>query len=178
MITHRRQLVDLMKALGLPLIAAEVGVAEGLFSNDLLSEGLERLYSIDNWGKIDGQRGDGGFEQQWHDQNFKEVKDRLSKYGNKSITVRQMSVMAAKLIPDGLGLVYIDCDHSYAGVWNDIQAYWPKLVSGGVMAFHDYENPSYGVKDAVQEFAKGNNLEIHLLPEDKPVDAGAYIIKP
>jgi transposase len=63
-------------------------------------------------------------------------------------------------------------------VLNDIAAYWSKLVSGGIMSFHDHENESYGVKKAVAEFAKENNLEVHLLPENKPEDAGAWIQKP
>ena len=37
--------------------------------------------------------------------------------------------------------------------------------------------PQYGVKQAVQEFASEQNLEIHLIPENQIQDAGAWIIK-
>jgi hypothetical protein len=45
-ITSRAQLVDLMRSNGLPLFAAEVGVAEGQFSLQLLQAGIEKLYLI------------------------------------------------------------------------------------------------------------------------------------
>jgi hypothetical protein len=58
----------------------------------------------------------------------------------------------------------------------DIANWFRKLKKGGIMAFHDYEAPQYGVKPAVKEFANRNDYLIHLIPEDKPEDAGAYII--
>jgi hypothetical protein len=75
-------------------------------------------------------------------------------------------------------LVYVDADHAYEAVREDIVHWWPKLVPGGIMAFHDFLNPAYGVRRAVEEFARHANLLIHPLPEDKDEDAGAYIEKP
>lgn len=178
-IKHRSQLVGLMKELKLPLIAAEIGVAEFNFSNDLLNEGLETLYSIDNWENIPGQRGDGGHSDVWHKNNFDKAVERSATFGERSIILKGRSIeMAQKISDNTLGLAYVDCDHSLSGVLNDIAAYWPKLVSGGIMAFHDYEAEHYGVKEAVKQFAKENNVDIFLLPENKKEDAGAYIFKP
>lgn len=176
MITHRR---DLHKIIDLSLPAAEVGVAEGYFAADILSWGVPKLYMVDNWGYLNVS-GDGANPQAWHDKNYLAALERTSKYERK--VLRGISWDIASQIPDNsLGFVNIDCDHSYEGVKKDIQAYWPKLVSGGVMAFHDYENKAYGVKQAVNDFTliwDNRMIEIHLLPEDKPQDAGAYIIKP
>lgn len=33
--------------------------------------------------------------------------------------------------------IYIDGDHSYKGVKNDFKIFWPRLVKGGFMVFHD-----------------------------------------
>lgn len=35
-------------------------------------------------------------------------------------------------------LVFVDGDHTREGCEGDLQAWWPHLVAGGVMAFHDY----------------------------------------
>lgn len=177
-ILHRIELPKLMEYLGLPMIGAEVGVAEFNFSNDLLNAGMELLYSIDNWDTIPGQKGDGGHDVNWHSNNYEQVVKRSSAFGERSVILRGRSMEMAQKIPDNtLGLAYIDCDHSYSGVMNDIVAYFPKVVEGGILAFHDYENLSYGVKKAVNDFAEKNKLEVVLLPENKPEDAGAYFIK-
>lgn len=34
-------------------------------------------------------------------------------------------------------LIFIDADHSYAGVRRDVDKYWPLLKEGGVMVLHD-----------------------------------------
>lgn len=176
-ITHRLQLPSLMKHLGLPMTAVEVGTAEGLFSRDLLIEGIEKLFSVDNWATIEGQLGDAGSAQNWHYSNYRNAAKLLTPFGDKSIMLQGLSNEMAKYIEDNtLGLVYIDCDHSYEGVKSDIENYYPKLVNGGIMAFHDvltYES----VAMAVFEFIKANKLEIHQLPENAVKDAGCYFFK-
>jgi hypothetical protein len=171
-IRYRR---DLHKIIDLSLPAAEIGVAEGYFSADILSWGVHKLYMVDNWGTLP-VKGDGGNPQSWHERNYIEALERTSKYNRK--VLRGISWEMAGMVEDNsLGFINIDCDHSYEGVTNDINAWWPKLVKGGVMAFHDYENNAYGVKTAVTEFCRANSIEINLLPEDKIADAGCYIIK-
>lgn len=170
---------DLYKIIDLSLPAVELGVAEGQFSRDILNWGVVKLYSIDAWTTINGQKGDGGFDQEWHNMNYEKAKLLLKPFGERSVILRGLSVeMSRQLEDDSLGFVNVDCDHSYEGVKADIQAYWPKLKVGGVMAFHDYEIVNmYGVKKAVEEFAKLNGLEVNLLPENKIEDAGAWIRK-
>lgn len=176
---YRRDLPLLMKELGLPMIAVECGVAEGYNSADLLSNGIEKLYMCDVWATIPGQKGDGGFDQEWHDMNYQKAIERVKKFGSKAIILKGYSeAMSLRVADNHLGLVYIDSDHSYEGVMLDIAVWWPKLVSGGLMAFHDHEMTQYGVKHAVQEFARSNKLPINLIPEDKREDAGAWIQKP
>jgi hypothetical protein len=177
MIQYRRELPKLLKQLGLPMIGVEVGVAQGSFSWELITNGMEKLYSVDAWKELP-QTGDGGFPQSWHDDNYEMAKEKLSEFGDKSIILRGISHEMATLIEDNtLGLVYLDGDHSINGVRTDLEAWYSKLVVGGVIATHDYESPAYGTKQAFEEFAKNNGLEIYFLPEDKEDDAGAFIIK-
>lgn len=177
MINYRRELPKLLQKLGLPMIGIEVGVAQGNFSWELLTNGMEKLYSVDAWKELP-QTGDGGFPQSWHDDNYEMAKEKLSEFGDKSIILRGISHEMAILIEDNtLGLVYLDGDHSLNGVRTDLEAWYSKLVVGGVMAGHDYWSDAYGVKDAVKEFCKKNDIEYHIMDEDKIDDAGFYFIK-
>ncbi len=67
------------------------------------------------------------------------------------------SVEAAKLVPDGCcAMIFIDGDHSYAGVLADIESWLPKVKRGGFLAGHDW--PTYpGVRQAVREVFGAKN---------------------
>lgn len=174
-IKHRIQLPQLLKELGLPSIGVEIGVAEGFSSKDFLENGLEKLYSVDPWRKLD-QAGDGGFDQEWHDKNYKDAVKRLAPFKERSTILRGLSSeMVSKFNDNSIGLLYLDGDHSYEGVMNDLKIWFPKVVSGGVIAGHDYLMTQYGVNRAVHEFAP---TQVFLIPEHKNEDAGFYFIKP
>jgi hypothetical protein len=90
-----------------------------------------------------------------------------------------MSSEMAKQIPDNsLGLVHLDGDHSYAGVIDDLYAFYPKLVSGGIMSGHDMLMTHYGVERAVTEFTNRLGLTVSIIKENKPEDAGFMFYKP
>lgn len=172
MIQHRSELYKLFSK---PFCAVEIGVAEGNNSEDMLRwPNLQHLYMVDRWACMTSQQGDAGFSQDWHDHNYRRVLGRMQKYSGRFTILRGDSLNMAEHIPDNsLDLVYIDGDHSLIGVRLDIAAWSPKVRWGGVMAFHDYENPAYGVKQAVHEFCD-RVFEVHVLPEHKPEDAGCY----
>ena len=55
--------------------------------------------------------------------------------------------------------IYIDGDHSYEGVKQDFDLFWPQLNKGGIMGFHDIcidklDGSIYGVKRLWQELKK------------------------
>lgn len=175
-IKYRIELPKLLIELGLPKTGVEVGTAESNFSCELLNNGLDKLYSVDAWTTLN-QTGDGGFEDSWHQNNYKYTVERLSKYGNRSVILRGLSKdMANGILDNSLGLVYLDGDHSYDGVMSDLLNYYPKLVEGGVMAGHDYFSDAYGVKYAVRDFVN-ERFEIHIIEENHIDDAGFYFIK-
>lgn len=177
-IRYRRDLYKLLPNVGQSVVV-ELGVAEGLFSRDICQWGIKLLYSVDSWECISGQSGDGGFNQDWHNANHANAKDLLKPFGDRSKILRGRTTQMAQHVPnDSVDLVYIDADHSYVGCIQDIHAWWGKLKSGGVMAFHDYLMPYYGVNQAVKDFAGAYKLAIHELPEDAVENAGAYFIRP
>lgn len=66
-------------------------------------------------------------------------------------------------------LIYIDADHAYAGVVNDIKASAPSLKPNGYMIFNDYtvwspqEVSPYGILQAVNEFLAREAWEVVFL---------------
>jgi len=48
------------------------------------------------------------------------------------------SVQSATSFLTPVDYVFVDADHSYAGCKGDIEAYWPTLKPGAIMAGHDY----------------------------------------
>ncbi len=71
------------------------------------------------------------------------------------VTIYRMpSTQAAALVPNEIDLVFIDGNHEYAEVKQDIQSWLPKVRRGGLLAGHDYAPniPMFsGVKAAVDE---------------------------
>lgn len=176
-IKYRVQLPTLMRKLNLPLRAVECGVAEGFNSADLLRNGIEYLYMVDNFGTIPTAKGDGASGQSWHDSNMNKALERVAPFAGKFRLLKGISwEMADKVENNSLGLVYLDAGHSYEDVKKDLEAWFPKLVDGGVMAGHDYLASQYGVKQAVTEFARGRYM-VNTIYENKDEDAGFYFIK-
>jgi hypothetical protein len=176
-IRHRRDLGKIVTVQG---DSAEIGVAEGFFSADILSWSnclLLRHFMVDRWESVPGMKGDSANSQAWHDKNFGEAQLRVAKFGKRAVFLRGDSVKMAKYVPDGsLALLYLDGDHSYMGVMADLLAWVPKVKKGGCIGCHDFQNPSYGVKEAVTGFCKLHGFDLQLLPEDKMEDAGCYFI--
>lgn len=175
-IKHRIELVGLLKQFGVSGPVVEVGVAEGLFSKDLLDAGVDFLHMVDNWATIPGIRGDGNFPQEWHDANYKKAYENVSHHSNFEM-MKMLSQQASVLFQDGsLAMVYHDADHSYKGVRNDIKAWWNKVKPGGIMAFHDYFMPEYGVRKAVEEMFP--DAQYNFILEKDLKDSGCWIRKP
>jgi hypothetical protein len=140
--------------------------------------GLPYLYMVDNWGTLD-QTGDGGFPTEWHEKNFTDAQERVKPFGGKAIFLRGKSVEMAHFVKDeSLSWIYIDADHSYNGVWDDLTAWLPKVKKSGVVSGHDYLNKNYGVLHAVQNFCiTYNYLPIHTIPEQSEENASFWFQK-
>jgi len=66
--------------------------------------------------------------------------------------IRQPSIEAVNTFEDGsCDVVFIDMDHSYEAVKQDIETWLPKVKIGGYIAGHDYTSDWQGVVKAVNE---------------------------
>ena len=86
-----------------------------------------------------------------HETYFKEVSEILDMYDNAKL-LRMHTVEAAHEFDDkSIDFVFVDADHSYEGVKADLEAWIPKIRSGGMIAGHDYTEEFPGVIEAVHE---------------------------
>jgi len=124
---------------------AEIGVESGAYSEVLLKANPSlHLYSIDPWTTLAYDPDSYGVvrEQIEYDALFAEASVRLNPY-NCTI-VRKESLEAAKEFADNsLDFVYIDANHDFVNVANDIHIWKKKVRPGGILAGHDYAYFSY-----------------------------------
>ena len=72
--------------------------------------------------------------------------------------IKSISWEAASRFGDNsVYLVFIDAGHLYDAVSKDLNAYWPKIRSGGYLCGHDIRGE--GVQKALFEFCNKNNLQ-------------------
>lgn len=174
-IKFRSEIGKLLKDLNLLDKAAEIGVAEGRFSSEILSWGVSKLYLVDIWYHDEDMKGCANFPQDWHNENLISVKE-IAKDSRVVILKGYSNEMSNQVDDDSLSFIYVDGDHLYEGVKSDLVHWFPKLKCGGVIAFHDYLAPEYGVQRAVKEFVN-DRFKIVIIPELSIENTGAYFIK-
>jgi len=172
--------------------AAEVGSYEGAFSKMILEKWNGFLYMVDVWTELDKAIYDDGSNQLEPNKTISKVFENIKGYEDRTVLLRTTSYEASKLIPDNsLDFVYIDANHAYKFVKNDIIYWWPKLRVGGIFSGHDYikdytlekanesgdtpvwmnteDGPFYcgmfGVNKAVDGFVKKKNLKLEVVDE-------------
>jgi len=146
------------------LIGAEIGVASGIHAACFLSElDIDMVYLIDPYIAYKNGYGNIGLERAAETENNASIK--LDKYKHKIRWIKEKSADAAKFIADNsLDFVYIDGNHSYESVVEDILLYFPKVKKGGLLSGHDYGFKT--VKKAVDEFINEQGLKLHIISSD------------
>lgn len=144
------------------LEGAEVGVYRGEYSLKILKyfedKGFSiKLHLIDPW-KIDSNFQEYGNENL--EKAYTNVKLKFKNKDNVKI-YREDSKNAVKYFKDlSLDFVYIDGNHDYNFVKNDLEMWFPKIKDGGIVFGDDYLRP-YGVSKAVSEFSFKKNLIVN-----------------
>jgi len=154
----RRQLSDFFKEMGFK-VGAEIGVYKGDFSRWLCKGGL-KLYSIDPWLSYDGYVYDKVHRQARQEVLYQSAKDRLAPYPNCTI-IRKKSMDALEDFEDeSLDFVYIDGNHFFEYVANDIAGWSKKVRKGGIISGHDYAvTKNLDVKFVVDAYTKAKGIK-------------------
>jgi len=88
-----------------------------------------------------------------------------------------VSNIAHKKIREELDFVYIDANHNYEYVKEDMENYYPLLKERGILAGHDIEPSTHpGVLFAFTDFVKEKNLLCHIITPDWIVIKGKKLI--
>ena len=137
------------------LIIAEIGTFKGYNAESILKTlDVTLLYCIDAYEKNNDSTDED------IDSAYKIARNRLRKFGIKVTFDINYSKDAVKNYRDNfLDLVYIDADHSYESVKQDIELWYNKVKKGGIIAGHDIDHS--GVIQAVGEFTLKNNLKLN-----------------
>lgn len=157
-----------------PIVGVEVGTDTGINARELLLSRSDLfLYTVDPYLACFG------YEERFDPGRaiaMREREQRVGEFEQAGCTkhIRLPSVEAAKhfsgnLVHENvsrcmsLHFVYIDGDHSEKAVREDLEAWWPLLLKGGMMACHDFEAPE--VHTPVIQFCKANRLDLQIINE-------------
>jgi len=141
-------------------VGAEIGVAEGRFSEILFQQIPSlKLYCIDVWEP---------YEKNWRGKNYqdnayKQAKERLGKYNAEII--KKPSLEASLDISDNsLDFVFIDGNHIFDHVMTDVIIWSRKVRKRGIISGHDYCHfKDSGVVEAVNKYTEIHKLELNLI---------------
>jgi glycosyltransferase involved in cell wall biosynthesis len=182
-LSRREEFGELLNRLRLTGEAVEVGVLRGEFSRTLLDSWRgQTLHLVDPWRRLDGYRDIANLSDEDHERCLRDVEKRLTPHQGRFAIHRKLSLEAASDFADrSLDFVYVDANHERLAVASDLAVWFPKIRSGGVLAGHDYldgvlPEGVFGVKTAVDEFSRENQLQLNVTHES--AWPSWYFIKP
>lgn len=167
--------LDLFKRLPANSIGVEIGVLRGELATQILALPVAHLYLVDPWirqaKEVYGDPPDGDQEQNYRDTIHN---TQMTGQNRGRVTVfRELSTVAALRHMPPLDFVYIDANHSYANVMEDLLAWSRKIKPGGCLMGHDFtENDrakelNFGVVRAVDDFCDNCGWEIEALTREE-----------
>lgn len=163
----------------------EVGTFKAEFSKFILDNWNGTLYMVDVWRPLGDEYLDSSNHKNYQNQIYSYAMDNLQGLEDRGIMIRANSQKASEIFQDeSLDFVYIDANHAYDSVVDDINYWYSKVKKGGYLWGHDYisldwyNDPNFlpnqkdkhiyskdfyhgvfGVNPAVDEFCKKNNYE-------------------
>jgi hypothetical protein len=155
----------------------EVGVFEGDYTEVLAKSGM-KIYGVDPWLDYEGYVY--GWNQKKLDERYEKTINRLAPYPNTTI-LRETSMDAVKRFDENsLDFVYIDANHRFKYIAEDLCEWAPKVKEGGVICGHDYAPFKHRflgggcqVKEVVDAFALSFELDFWVLGMKRPPE-GEY----
>jgi hypothetical protein len=162
-IEKRNNLGNLINSLNLDGSGIEIGVNCGDYSEILLKTSkLKKIYLLDLWEQLPKEQYTDITNTSQNEQNnkYNMVIEKMKSYGERVQIIRKDCSIAFNDFGDSFfDFIYIDANHKYEYVKQDIDNWYPKLKNGGLFSGHDYLDGKigrtvFGVKRAVDEFCK------------------------
>jgi hypothetical protein len=155
----------------------EIGVKAGDFSEVLLLQNPKAtVHSVDPWFVREEYHDHRG--QQVFDRYEKEARERLAKYGKRSVILKEMSHEAElRFKRRSLDFVYVDGHHNLFNAIRDIHLWSGRTRPGGIIACHDYvrfKNQAMHVVQAVHAYTDAYNIRPWFVLGRKSPPDGEY----
>jgi predicted O-methyltransferase YrrM len=156
---RRKEFIQMLAKRGAK-IGVEVGTDHGKYAQQLC-EGIPGLFlsCVDPWTPY--TEGNEVHDEVEIEQIYQEAIKRLEPYNGQIFRKTSMEAVKA-FLDNSLDFVFIDGNHSYEYVKEDIREWTKKVKPGGIIAGHDYKEDSvnnYGVIQAVNEYVEENNID-------------------
>ncbi len=151
----RDQMAQLFAEEGFNL-GVEIGVAHGEYSEVLLKANPNlKLYGVDPYMPLKGYLD--YTKESTFNQLMADAEARLAPFGDRYEHIREMSVEAAQDFENNsLDFVYIDGNHDFRNVIDDVDTWKYKVKPGGILYGHDYARTKGAarmhVRDAVPPY--------------------------
>ena len=98
-----------------------------------------KYYMVDLWSAQENYRQMDNATTSKNLERMEEARRNVARFGTKAVLVRKSSVEAAAQFEDAsIDFVYLDARHTYDAVMEDLEAWWPKVRPGGIVAGEDY----------------------------------------
>lgn len=146
---------------GPALVGLELGISKSDSFMTILDNcsNVSTLYGVDNYQPFYNEH-TGQYVSEFEVEMIKAEsfnKHKFSEHSGKVRFLEMSSSEAANQIPDeSLDFIFIDADHSFDAVVNDLTMWYPKIKSGGLVAGHDFHTTP--VSTAVNVFRSTNNI--------------------
>jgi predicted O-methyltransferase YrrM len=173
---NRLDIGDFLKKLSLNNKGVEVGTFKGEFASHILKNWSGKLYMVDIWRPVNSDEYVDLTNNVYYLDAFKDTMENTKGYEDRGFMLRMDSKEASKLFNDeSLDFVYIDANHTYDAVKEDLKCWYNKVRVGGVVMGHDY------LPDYFYEGKEEKNQALYTYPEGKPEEAkftGMYGVNP
>ena len=185
--------VELIKQLKFTGKGVEVGTFKGEFAKQILdSTDIDlKLFMVDVWMGLGDEYKDAS-NHNIHTTAYADTMKSIEGHEHRAIMIRTDSLRGSMMFEDkSLDFVYIDANHAYDYVVEDIKLWYPKVKHGGYLMGHDYiamdwyKDPNFmangkdkhiyaangfyfgvfGVNPAVDEFCKRGWYELTITNE-------------
>lgn len=149
---------------GKPITGCEIGSFKGEHSKSMLKFlNIKKIYLIDPYAKYEDWKNSEDFYNEIMQAEII-VKKKLKKYEEKVVFIKKFSNKAVEDI-SLCDFIYIDGNHRYKYIKEDLKLYSKKIKEGGIIGGHDTQ--ILGVIKAVVEFAAKNpDYTLHIESPD------------
>ena len=144
-------------------VGAEIGTRKGYSASAILQcENVSKIYLVDPYKRFLKD-----IKQKAVNRYLQRALKRLSTFGDRATFIRYTSMEAISIINDPLDFVYIDGNHEYSFVKDDVSCWFNKIKSGALCFGHDWVDESHmdfnslgGVRKAILEFVDNHKEQI------------------